>query len=284
MAAFDDNGAKAGEAHSSTLLVAIFAFLVLMNAGAYHANKTGNENRVEAVRVRRPGSSSSSDGRALTAVADRGIDQAVPGLWRRVHAEQEPARLDAVGGDVAGQTGVKPRPFLLHQVIDKKFLRSHESMCFTKCVRSYAKAHGYGYKVSSDFDTSRGFRIRTKPEKIAAEIQLLAPDEWLVYVDADACIADPLRWLETVVEEAEARNGGRKCSLIGQDSPHVINAGFLMFKKDGVGDKFAADWTAVMPLSVNRKLHDQFFLHALLMQYGVFELGMKQSDMVSRKC
>lgn len=87
-----------------------------------------------------------------------------------------------------------------------------------------------------------------------------------------------MRFLETVVADAEARNQGRKCSLIGQDSPHVINAGFLMFKKDGVGDRFAADWYAAMPPSTSSRLHDQFFMHVLLMKYGVFELGMTQSD------
>eukprot|EP00729_Bicosta_minor_P027185 gene27185-32889_t len=180
--------------------------------------------------------------------------------------------------DGYGHTGAKSRPFVLHQVVSgPNYFMKHDSTCYFKCIRRYAQQQGYGYALDTSTSGKR-FKMWEKAKFIAGTMQLLENDDWLVYVDGDACIADRMRFLETVVADAEARNQGRKCSLIGQDSPHVINAGFLMFKKDGVGDRFAADWYAAMPPSTSSRLHDQFFMHVLLMKYGVFELGMTQSD------
>jgi hypothetical protein len=119
-----------------------------------------------------------------------------------------------------------------------------------------------------DFVLALQFQIRIKPELIAKEMQTLEHGDWLVYIDTDACIADKSRSFETIVAAAETQNSGRKCSFIAQDSPHVVNAGFLMFRKDGVGDALTQAWSDLMPPGINPNMHDQFFLHQTLMEYA----------------
>jgi hypothetical protein len=163
--------------------------------------------------------------------------------------------------------------FQVFQVANTERLHQQESRCFTRCVRTYAQAHNYSYKVG-DFvaDQRNPFQIRIKPALIAVEMATIEYGDWLVYIDTDACIADQDRLFETIVAAAEERNGGQKCSFIAQDSPHVINAGFLMFRKDGVGDALAHAWNKSMPPGINPNFHDQFFLQFKLMEYAKADL------------
>lgn len=65
------------------------------------------------------------------------------------------------------------------------------------------------------------------------------PAEWLVYIDADAFIAETMP-LSVLTQLAAERYEG--CEFIAQDYPHIVNSGFWLLKNTSWAREFVENW------------------------------------------
>jgi len=69
--------------------------------------------------------------------------------------------------------------------------------------------------------------------------------KWLVYIDVDVFIYDFTIPLETYIQQSYdvyTANSSQPCSIVGQDGPTTINAGFFFVRFSPVGYQFIRHW------------------------------------------
>eukprot|EP01038_Epipyxis_sp_PR26KG_P010102 gene10102-13578_t len=80
------------------------------------------------------------------------------------------------------------------------------------------------------------------------------PVEWIVYIDADAFIAEDKLPMSVLVEAgikyANSFDDKKECSFIGQDYPHIINSGFWLLRNNTWSIKFVEQWIEELYKSV----------------------------------